>query len=255
MMTSKMIVLAAILLAIAFGLAGCVKKQAPENEALTATPTLIAPTRKAEMLSTATPMPTQSPTTAIFEDADGELICTELGCSLPTISIYFDEFKPENYIVEVTGDREEKIIFHCFEPDQGRNFPYTEHIILPKSPELENYEAISPVFNMCESETSWMARIVARSDNSIDQIIAYCNEWADYASDPNYDDVNDCHLSTDGITIGWPEEFLPETVSIRVSWDTSTKIFAFQPTYETDKPNGEHCEPECLYTILQLTLP
>lgn len=247
------------LLLVAFGMTGCSVATVTESKVPTAEPAQLLPTFTSVIQPTetkpsdSTASPTPADPVIDFNEIGPGPSCTELGCN-SSLQVHFDNFIPENYLVQVIGDREDKIVLHCFEPDQGDSFPYTvEHYPL-ESPDLVRYQPISTAFNQCGPDVPGMARIVTRANDSIDQIIVFCNQWVAYLTEAAYDGTIDCHQIPDGFTIDYPTQFLPETVTMTVSWDTSTKSFEFHPEYEAYRPNGPECEPECLYTDLWLTL-
>lgn len=252
------------ILVVVVSITGCSATVAPEIEVITVEPTRILPTSTSVDLQTATafltptdaPVPTQSPFIVDFAETDTGEACTELGCD-SSLQVRFDGFMPENYMVEVIGDKEDKVILHCFEPDQSGNFPIESKSYPLNSVELEKYQTMSTAFNKCSPDARGIASIWERSNNSIDEIIVYCDQWVNYVSDYRYEYHGNisCRLLPDGFIVDYLTQVLPETVSMIVSWDAFTKTFEFQPDYETNRPNGQGCEPECFYTHLWLTLP
>lgn len=49
--------------------------------------------------------------------------------------------------------------------------------------------------------------------------------------------------------------FMPQTATVRVSWNSGTAEFAVTPTYVTTYPNGPDCPPACVQARVALTIP
>jgi hypothetical protein len=49
-------------------------------------------------------------------------------------------------------------------------------------------------------------------------------------------------------------ERTPEEVTVRVSWEDNSVVETLQPTYETIRPNGPDCPPECRQAEVKLNL-
>jgi hypothetical protein len=181
--------------------------------------------------------------------------CTELGCS-NSLSFEFVGTIPQSYIVEVTDQQNNEIILHCFEPDQGKNYPYILEEYSLDSPSSQRITQFSPAPQMCKKNSTGHAGIYVRADGSPDMAVVSCSAWPDQQF---HDFVVDSRCSRidqfEGFRLGYPDQFLPEEISIVIQWGTFTTTVKSHPEYESYRPNGPECEPECFEAFFTIDLP
>jgi len=51
------------------------------------------------------------------------------------------------------------------------------------------------------------------------------------------------------------ENFAPEEVLVTLTWEGGNLIQSFKPAYNTFRPNGPSCEPECKTGLVELYIP
>lgn len=185
--------------------------------------------------------------------------CTELGCGF-ALQFQFANTLPYTYMVEIINEQEHKLILHCFEPEELKSYSSTlEEFILRSSPDVKRVTQFSPAPQMCGQDEEGIVGMYVKSDGTPDMILVSCQTWTDEYFRKFIRDT-DCHRGEDFSTFslgysGYPDEYIPEEMTMIVHWDTYSKTIELPLEYETYQPNGSACEPTCSKANYTIELP
>lgn len=179
-------------------------------------------------------------------------VCTHLGCSgAAALNLYGDV--PSSFIVQADGSDGNRVVVHCFEPDDKRRPAFTHDQYQLDDPVLEGANIGSEAPRMCRPEDSGSTMDVKRRNGALEQIIVYCNrasETSDGEPAPNLFFRPRC--DGNGVDFwGWT----PDYFAFNVYWDGRHKMMTVKPTYEYWYPNGPDCDEGCRSSSVWLKLP
>ena len=178
------------------------------------------------------------------ETAELPQACTLIGCH-DTLSVSLRGESPAEFMISVKDSSDKVGAIQCFEDKRTiTTYEYALNVFSLNAPEVKKIGKTSLIDDLCDTENGYIG-IKAWKDGFVESITVQCFE-----SDSQEFLNSSCE--NNGATF---ESFSPSEVTLSVYWDDKIKTEMIEPLYETFRPNGAGCEPECRNGSLSIELP
>ncbi|MBA3534706.1 MAG: hypothetical protein H0T73_22535 [Ardenticatenales bacterium] len=140
-------------------------------------------------------------------------------------------------------------VVHCFEPAYLYEF-FPSHFEEFSFDEFHTtaFAKQTPLTTFCDPDDNGQIGVLTRKDGSIQEVIAYCTE------EPRAHFFGTQCSPTVPPSVEF-RDFLPEEVTLTISWGDQSKTVTTRPTYQRHYPNGPQCDEGCQSAWIEIELP